>query len=283
MWRTIFRQWAQNMAAEAVENQLAQAKETTVEPTEARADVAVMCALAMESGGLEDRLENKVWLKTAIGKVCLGEAGSVRVALATSGPGGVRAAQATEAVVLGHRPRLVVAAGFAGGLVEELRRFHVFFPNEVVDTTGRAMGLPPAVAEPEVSAGIHVGRLLSVAEPVRTPEKKRELAARCGALAVDLETFSVAEVCRRQGVPMAAIRVITDTVDEVLPPEVAYLMQPRKWTEKMGAVVGAIWHRPGSLKDMWRLQEVALRAGDILAQQVLGLLRVWAAVGSSSE
>lgn len=271
------------MAAEAVEGQLAQAKETTVEPTQARVDAAVMCALAMESGGLEDRLENKVWLKTAIGKVCLGETGSVRVALATSGPGGVRASQAAEAIVLAHRPRLVVAAGFAGGLVERLRRFHVLFPDEVVDTTGRAMGLPPVIAGPESPPGIHVGRLVSVAELVRLPEKKRELATRFAALAVDLETFSVAEVCRRHGIPMAAVRVITDTVDEVLPPEVAYLMRPRKWSEKMGAVVGAIWHRPGSLKDLWRLQEVALRAGDILAQQVLGLLQVWAAAGNSSE
>lgn len=273
MWRTVFRQWMQDTAAEAVQEQFAQPQENPQEHSEVQVTAAIICALAMESGGVEDRLDDKVWVKAAVGKVVLGRAGQVPVALVTAGPGAGSAAAATEAVIAAHRPRLVVAAGFAGALRAELRRYHILLPNEVADITGRSLTLPSLVQDNQLPAGVHVGKLLSAHELVRDPQAKRELADRFDALAVDLETFAVAETCRRLAVPMAAVKVITDSLDEVLPPEVAYLMRPRKWTEKMGAVVGAVWHRPGSLKDLWRLQEVALRAGDVLAEHVLALVQ----------
>jgi adenosylhomocysteine nucleosidase len=273
MWRTVFRQWVQDTAAEAVQEQFAQLQNNPQEPPEAQVAVAIICALAMEGGGIEDRLEDKVWVRAAVGKVVLGRVGQVPVALVTAGPGAASVAEATEAVVAAHRPRLVVAAGFAGALRDELRRYHILLPNEVIDITGRSLKLPNLVQGEQLPAGVHVGRLVSVQDLVRNPQAKRELAGRFDALAVDLETFSVAETCRRLAIPMAAVKVITDGVAETLPPEVAYLMRPRKWTEKMGAVVSAAWHRPGSLKDLWRLQEVALRAGDILAEHVLALVQ----------
>ncbi|WP_347244674.1 hypothetical protein [Thermogutta sp.] len=273
MWRTVFRQWVQETTAEAVQEQLAQSQESPQEHPDVQVAAAIICALAMESGGVEDRLDDKIWVRAAVGKVVLGRAGQVPVALVTAGPGAGSAAAATEAVIAAHRPRLVVAAGFAGALRDDLRRYHILLPNEVIDLTGRSLKLPNLVQGDQLPDGVHIGKLISVHELVRDPQAKRELGERFGALAVNLETFAVAETCRRLAIPMAAVKVITDTPDEILPPEVAYLMRPRKWTEKMGAVVGAVWHRPGSLKDLWRLQEVALRAGDVLAEHVLALVQ----------
>lgn len=273
MWRTIFRQWAQNVAAEAMERQMRGSNAPSEESSDHRVDAVVICALALESGGLEDRLENTLCLKTAVGRVCLGQAGPVRVAVVTAGPGGDAAARAAEAVLVAHRPRLLISAGFAGALHDGLRRLHVLFPTEVINTAGRVLQLPRLVADAETPPGVHLGRLLSADQIVSSPAEKQRLADTFQALAADLETFAVASVCRQQGVPLAAVRVITDTVDEILPPEVAFLMRPRKWTEKMGAVVGAVWNRPSSVKDLWRLQEVALQAGDILATQILALVQ----------
>jgi adenosylhomocysteine nucleosidase len=273
MWRTVFRQWVQETTAEAVQEQLAQSQESPQEHPDVQVAAAIICALAMESGGVEDRLDDKIWVRAAVGKVVLGRAGQVPVALVTAGPGAGSAAAATEAVIAAHRPRLVVAAGFAGALRDDLRRYHILLPNEVMDLTGRSLKLPNLVQGDQLPDGVHIGKLISVHELVRDPQAKRELGERFGALAVNLETFAVAETCRRLAIPMAAVKVITDTPDEILPPEVAYLMRARKWTEKMGAVAGAVWHRPGSLKDLWRLQEVALRAGDVLAEHVLALVQ----------
>ena len=51
-----------------------------------------------------------------------GRRGNREVVLVESGPGGPRAAKAAQALIDAYRPRLVVSAGFAGGLDARVRR-----------------------------------------------------------------------------------------------------------------------------------------------------------------
>jgi adenosylhomocysteine nucleosidase len=44
------------------------------------------------------------------------------------------------------------------------------------------------------------------------------------------------------------------------------LAKQKTRTAKLGAVVGAAWRRPSSVKDMWKLKEDALLASDRLAK-----------------
>lgn len=277
MWRTIFRQWAQQTAAETFQSRVQELAEQAQQQESApprSVDVGIVFALASESGGLEDRLEDKVWIRGEAGQVVIGNAGGKTVALITTGPGAKSAYVGTEALILGHRPRWIVAAGFAGALVETIQRLDFILPDRILDTTGRSLQvglkLEPGTAE---TNRLHVGPLLSLPELVRSSQKRRELASQHGALAADLESFSVAEVCRQHQVPMWVVKIVTDGVDDQLPPEVAYLMKPRKWTEKLGAVAGAIWNRPSSVKDMWRLNELSLRASDRLAVFLISMIR----------
>jgi len=276
MWRTIFRQWAQQSAAEAFQSRIQELAEQAQQQGSVPSrpvDVGIVFALASESGGLEDRLEDKVWIHGEAGQVVVGTSGGKTLALIVTGPGPKSAQVGTEALILGHRPRWIVAAGFAGALVDTVQPFDFLLPDRILDTTGRSLQvgltLDLNASEPK---GLHVGSLLSVPELVRTPQQRRELASHYGALAADLESFSVAEVCRHYQVPMWVVKIITDGVDDHLPPEVAYLMKPRKWTEKLGAVAGAIWNRPGSVKDLWQLNELSLRASDRLAVFLLSMI-----------
>lgn len=283
MWRSLWRQWAQQTAAEAFREQvtrLAEEAQASQQPSEdgdhsltAPVDVGVVFALGAEAGGLEDRLQDKVWIQGVAGRICLGRAGGKRFALAVTGPGANSASVGTEALILGHSPRCIVSAGFAGALHERLSRFDLVIPDRLVNTAGRELRLGLQIDPSTLARGWHVGGLLSLPQLVRDRQERLRLAAAHGVLIADLETFAIAELCRRYHVPMWALKVVTDTVDDDLPPEAAYLMQPRKWTEKLGAITGAIWHRPGSVKDMWRLNELALRSADRLAESLLLLLQ----------
>src|SRR6185295_15522441 len=88
----------------------------------------------------------------------------------------------------------------------------------------------------------------------------------------DMETFGVAEVCQERGVPLLAIRIISDGVDDELPSEIENLLAQKTLAGKLGAAAGAVFRRPSAAKDLWRLREDALKASDRLAKFLVGVV-----------
>jgi adenosylhomocysteine nucleosidase len=190
------------------------------------------------------------------------------VVVGQTGPGQQAARHAAEAILDGHRPPWIISAGFAGGLRPELARHDLVMADAVLDAAGQRLVVdlkvdPQSLAQ---TPGVHVGPLLTVDHVVRTPDEKRALADRHEALAVDVESYAVAQVCRERGVRFLAIRIVSDPVDDELPRDVEALLAQKTRVAKLGAVVGAVWKRPSSVKDMWKLKEDALVASDRLAK-----------------
>lgn len=265
---------------EATKDQVAQAARAPAQAAEAASrpcHAAVLFALGEEAGGLEDRLEQPATLRGAGFVVHLGLREGRRLVVAISGAGGRSAAHAAEAILHAHRPPLVLCAGFCGGLDARLRRHDLFMANEVLDAQGRAIELASDLdlAAIRIPGSVHAGRLVTVGQPVRTPADKHALAQRFQALAVDMESFAVAEVCRARAIPCRVIRVVSDAVDDQLPREVAGLLRQKTTAARLGAAFASVWNRPGSIKDLYRLKENALIASDRLAEfliQAIGQL-----------
>ena len=240
-------------------------------------DLGLVFALEIEAGCLADLLQDVVATRGNGFLVRQGTLQGRRVALVLSGPGREAAAQATEALLAGHQPQWVISAGLAGGLSPELRRQDILMADQLVDAAGnqRSIDLKVDPAALAATPGVHVGRLLTADRIVRLPEEKLALGQQHGALAVDMETFAVAEVCRRRQVRFLAVRVIHDTVDDCLPPDVENLLAQKTTAARLGAAVGAVWRRPSSFKDMYQLKENALlcslRLAKFLAAMVDGL------------
>jgi len=136
------------------------------------------------------------------------------------------------------------------------------------DTMARAKR-PFVPADPK--RGIHIGRLLTSDTIVRLVRDKLALGERYGALAVDMETLAVAQVCREGGVRFLSVRVISDDVSSDLPPEVLSLVGPTGST-RFGAALGAIFRRPDSVRDMWHLRKAAHFAAGRLATFLDGIV-----------
>jgi adenosylhomocysteine nucleosidase len=117
-----------------------------------------------------------------------------------------------------------------------------------------------------------VGRLLTVDSLLREPAERRLLAEKHGAIAVDMESFAVAEACRASGVAFMAVRIISDAVDDELPPEIEHLLAQKSFAGKLGAATGAILKRFSAAKDLWKLREDALKASDRLAKFLGGIM-----------
>lgn len=274
VWRSLFRGWVQEQMADTVRRHVGEATEKASE--EARAtmddlppcDVGFVFALGIEAGGLEDLLSDISYLRGEKIAVRFGNLEGRRVVIVISGPGAKAARHATEALLRGHRPRWVVSSGFAGALKPQPRFKDIVMADHLVNQQGQRVQLDLQVdrESAENMRGVHLGTLLSADRLIRQPQEKRELGERFDALAVDLETFATAQVCAAYQVPLLSVRVISDEVDTQLPPEVDYLMDLHKWSEKLGGAVGALWRRPSSIKDFWALKERGLIASDHLAQ-----------------
>jgi adenosylhomocysteine nucleosidase len=107
---------------------------------------------------------------------------------------------------------------------------------------------------------------------LRDPAERRSLAEQHQAIACDMETFAIAQVCREQGVPLLAIRIVSDAVDDELPPEIEHLLKQKSLAAKVGAAAGAILKRFSAAKDLWKLREDALKASDRLAKFLVGVV-----------
>lgn len=246
-------------------------------PDRARADLGIVAALHLEVSPLLEKCDR---LKKYVGGDFTFYGGflrDIRVACVTAGAGAKRAAAAAHALLDAHAPQWMFSVGFAGGLTDDLRIGDIVVADRI---------LPAAAASPDDDAGLkidvkmandpkrglYIGRLATAGHIVQTVAEKRDIAARTGALAVDMESLTVAEVCRERKVKFLAVRAITDDCSADLPPEVLSLLGGTG-TIRAGAVVGALWKRPSSYKAMWELRQNAHLASDRLGMFLAALIR----------
>ena len=182
-----------------------------------------------------------------------------------AGPGRAAAARATESLLVAHRPRLVISAGFCGGLVATLKRNDIVVAEKILAQYGATLVIDPATLARFRFADAHRGSFAEVDRIVAKSADKRALAIRSGAIACEMESSAVAEVCAARHT-FLAVRVVSDTVDEDLPDDLGPLMEAQTPMRTFGAVVGTLWRRPSSVKDLLKLQETALTASDRLAK-----------------
>lgn len=280
MYPWLLRNWLRNAATEKLREKAEEVVREQLhagtqaggeeEPAESPrpCDVGLVFALEIESGGLEDLLDGLIAIR---GQSFVARQGGLKgrnVVVIRSSGGRKAAAEATDMLILGHHPKWVISAGFAGALQPELRRHDIVMADSLVDAAGHQLSMdlrvdPASLAQ---TPGVHVGRLLTVDHMVCLPDEKRALGQQHSALAVDMESYAVAEVCRQSQTRFLAIRIISDPVDEQLPRDVERLISQKTYAARFGAALGTIWNRPSSVKDMLRLKENALVASDRLAR-----------------
>ena len=187
-----------------------------------------------------------------------GERSDLKVLLV--GMGKRNAERAIRAELAKERPRLVLTCGFAGGLSPALAMGTVVF------TVDPEAGLEPAL----LAAGAKPVRFHCAERVAATVEEKRALREATGADAVEMESRVICDVCRKQKIPSATVRVILDTADEDLPLDFNQLMTP---DQKMsyGKLAVALAKSPGKVGALLRLQRQSQVAAEKLGQVLASL------------
>lgn len=147
---------------------------------------------------------------------------STTVRVAVSGMGAAKAKQAVESLFPQTSDQdLLLVCGFAGGLKEGLEVGTVVLPESVLsaEAQNEALTIDDRIVWIAEAGGVKSvkGKLVSVPNVLTSREEKRACAERTGAIAVDMETFAAVKTAQALGVRCAAIRVISDGVDDALP------------------------------------------------------------------
>ncbi|MDR1485065.1 MAG: hypothetical protein LBT09_09605 [Planctomycetaceae bacterium] len=263
-------------------------------------DFGFVFAMSMEAAGVVDLLEGCV---TTRGNGRVFHKGKLKksvVVIVESGIGQAKAASATSALLDIFCPKFIISAGYAGGLLPELKRFDVYQPDlllrksdgmiiEVLDNMPKVVkkiiddddqsidNRTDAVFQNIVTKNRRM--LVTVDRPVEMAAQKLLLGKESGAAVVDMETFAVAEVCANWknennsngGVRFEAVRIILDAADDELPKEVKKIMQSyeRNTARLIGTAIGSFFRRPTVVLDLYSLKERALQAADILAKYII--------------
>jgi adenosylhomocysteine nucleosidase len=236
--------------------------------------VGVIFALGIEAGAFEDRLAGTISIRGSKFAAKQGGLKGRGVVVVHSDVGRENAARAAETLIAGHKPEWIISAGLAGGLQPQVKRGDILMADAILNETGQRLMIDLNISPEQRAAtpGLHIGSLLTADEVVCKVDIKRELGQRHGALAVDMETWGVAEVCRREKQRFLSVRVISDAVDDELPTELERLVKKKGTARKIGAAAGSIVRRPSTVKDLWKFRGTAIQCAERLAKFLEGVV-----------
>ncbi len=136
-----------------------------------------------------------------------------------SGVGAEKAERAVKEWQASSQGGRLIVCGFGGGLTEAAPSGSLLLAERVLDATGSGATLtayrPDAAMR--AAAGEALGDLVTVPRVLITPDEKRALNMRTGAVMADMETAGAVRAAERAGTRWMAVRVATDSVDEPLP------------------------------------------------------------------
>jgi len=182
-----------------------------------------------------------------------------------TGIGGEIAGPWLEGWLRVERPEFVISSGFAGGLDPALEFGSIVAATNFSDA---ALLRQARNRIPKCRSGDFV----SAPAAVESVEEKRALHAKTGAIAVDMETESLAVVCAKFGVPMLALRVVSDDVRTALPLPLSVCFDLQKQRPRPLSILGVLTREPGKIGPFVRFVRSTKTAGAILADALAALL-----------
>jgi len=175
-------------------------------------------ALPQESKGIVRRMKVAGRIRGPL-PVITGQLAGREVVIIHTGMGMASASERVGAFLEKQTPEAWIAAGFGGALSVQLNIGDIVLAENFSDPGLLQMAEPIKCLK---------GALVTVKEVMETAEKKKDLGRHTGAIVVDMETAAIHRLCTARGVPVLAVRAISDTACQDLPVPGAVWFNVRK-------------------------------------------------------
>ncbi len=176
--------------------------------------------------------------------------------VSVSGMGAKRARLAAQ-TLLENGATALVSWGVAGGLLPGLSPGRLILPESIVASDQSVYSVDPIWHERlwkrlKLRFDLHRGTLAESKGVLASCAEKAVLFHRTGAVAVDMESASVALVAQKAGIPLMVIRAIADTAETAIPRSVLDSID-ECGRVRLSRIFPCLVKRPGELLALVRL------------------------------
>jgi adenosylhomocysteine nucleosidase len=204
---------------------------------------------------------------------------SKKVVVALSGMGSMNAETALEYVCVRYDPEFILSLGFGGALYEGAKIGEIiwsgrfFLVGEDLMETLESTGAIEALGKVSCDFSIREGSILTIEKWTAKSEIKKFLTPGISFPVCDMETFFLAKLSKKKGLPFMAVRAVTDLVDEEIPPEFLSVSD-ETGTYQMSRALRLVFSKPTLLKNIIRIGRNSGVASNNLSQFVKALIEV---------
>lgn len=202
--------------------------------------LAITFAVPEESSRFRRLLTDTRQVRVGALRLLEGRLGSEAVVVAHVGMGLEAAERNASLLIESRKPERLIAAGFGGALAPDLS-----IGDLVIDPrTWPALAL---AKDGDLSRRCRTGTIVSRPFALETPAEKAQLARETGAVAVDMETDAIAAVCAKAGIPLLAVRAISDAAADALPVPLPAWYDLKAQRPRPAVLVGYLLTHPGAI------------------------------------
>ena len=159
----------------------------------------------------------------------------------------------------------LISAGFAGSLNHELQ-----VNDLLVAKNFSTLDLKHASLS---NVSIYAANMLTVPALIDSGEERQRIAHESGASAVDMETEFIARACAVHGIPLLALRVITDTPTQPFPAPASVLFDIQQQRTHIAVLAKFFLARPTHVPSLVQFARRISRARKTLSNALVRIVR----------
>jgi len=162
---------------------------------------------------------------------------------------------------------LLISAGFAGSLNDELQVNDLLVAKNfsTVDLKHAQSSL--------ANVSINAVNMLTVPALIDSSEERERTARESGASAVDMETEFIARACVSHGIPLLALRVITDTPTQPFPAPPSVLFDIQRQRTQIAVLAKFFLAHPRGMPGLIQFARRISRARKTLSNALVRIVR----------
>jgi len=215
--------------------------------------------------------------------ICEASYGPHGIVAVRTGMGPFETDDALEGAIIDHKPDYLLSIGFGGALYDgakagELvwgKRFMLHDKGKGINQKDdiKVAEKKPVYEKLKGKLDIKEGTIITITERTAKQELRQTLPENTRFPVCDMETFHIARLALKRGVPFFAVRSITDRLDEEIPEEL-FGVCDEEGNFKFTRAMGILARKPALIPDSVRLGGVSAGASKNLWLALKSLIEV---------
>ncbi|MEP7071932.1 MAG: hypothetical protein ABI839_06060 [Verrucomicrobiota bacterium] len=161
-------------------------------------------------------------------------------------------------------PRLLISSGFCGSTSDDLK------PGDIV--VAENYSTPALLKEVRARPSIHLGTLFSAEHVIDNVEDRYQIGRTQGAIAIDMETETIARLANAANILMLSLRVVSDApaCPFPAPPDVLFDLESQR--TRPGVLLAYLARNPGAILRLAKFSKQIAFARTKLADALCALI-----------